>query len=333
MVLYCKIKKGDNIMKRLLTVILIFAFLFSGFLSFYSMAQDNKGPKKIGILWIGKSGMANRVLNGVKLQLQVKAPDMQIEIKPELAKEEQAGPVYQEWLKSKDAIVFLRSNGAQYVAQNKPSIPVFIGGCNNPLELGAVKSLTQPEGNITGVTYFLDASQHFKIYSQIFPGLSSIGLILEDGHPGSIIDRESTKSACADLGIKYNEVLISGVEELETKIAALASRVDLLVISNTGLIIDNAQAIAKASGTKPVASYAEAPVTKKHALIGFVPSDEKLGRMLGDSIVDVLVKGKKISQVPIKMDDQPTMVISAQKMMHWKVKIPFNLLKVAKVIK
>lgn len=283
-------------------------------------------------MWMGKSGMSTRVYSGLKSQLETLAPEIGIESEIELPDEATAAAIYNEWLKSKDGIVFLRSTGAKFVSETKPTIPIFVGACNNPMELGAVSSLEAPEGNITGVTYFLKAAQHLKIYRQIFPKLSSIGLILETGHPGSLIDQKETQAGCRELGLNYHEIFISKTDNLKEKIARFASEADLLVISNTGLIIDNAESIAEAAGSTPVASYAEAPVNNRHAFIGFVPSDDKLGRMLAVSIIDVLLKNRQIRDVPVKMDDQPTMVICADKMKHWKVPVPFNMLKVAKVI-
>jgi len=305
-------------------MLFVLSMLFSSGL--YAQSQN------LGVLWIGKSGMAQRVLSGLEAQLAAKSPGISIEVKSELSKDAAEG-IYQSWQNEKDAIVFLRSNGAQFLAQNPPSIPAFIGACNHPKQLGAVDNLEAPEGNITGVTYFLNAMQHIKTYKQMMPSLSSVGLLVEAGHPGSEIDQAGTQAACQQMDIAYHEAVIGKDDDLAAITAELASNVDILIIGNEALIIDNAEIIANASGNTPVASYAEKPVTAKHALIGVVASDEKLGRLLGDSVVDVLVNGKTIQQVPVKTDNQPRILICADKMKRWQIRVPMQLLKVAEIIK
>jgi putative ABC transport system substrate-binding protein len=43
-------------------------------------------------------------------------------------------------------MVILRSNGAKWLGENLPSVPTFIGGCNNPVQLGSLKNMQAPEG-------------------------------------------------------------------------------------------------------------------------------------------------------------------------------------------
>ena len=46
-------------------------------------AADTGAGKKLGIMWIGKSGMAKRVNSGLEAQLQAKAPGIALEYNKE----------------------------------------------------------------------------------------------------------------------------------------------------------------------------------------------------------------------------------------------------------
>ena len=109
-------------------------------------------------------------------------------------------------------------------------------------------------------------------------------------------------------------------------------KVDIIIIGDQALIIHNASVVAEAAGKTPVVSYPEEPIKAKHALCGFVPSDEKLGRILADSLISVILEGKKVSEVPVKTDPEPRLVVNMQVMRKLGVTIPDDLMKNAEKI-
>ena len=115
--------------------------------------------------------MTKRVVKGFEKGMAEMAPDIRIEYHRELASMDSLAQLADKWNKEKDGIVLLRSNAAKWLAKNSPSIPTFIGGCNNPAQLGTIKNLDAPEGTITGVTYFLPLDQQFEIFKEIMPNM------------------------------------------------------------------------------------------------------------------------------------------------------------------
>ena len=68
------------------------------------------------------------------------------------------------------------------------------------------------------------------------------------------------------------------------------------------------------------------------ALCGVVADDVKLGGMLAESVVDVLVKGKAIKDVPVKTDPKPRLVINIATAKRLGLEISFEILETAKII-
>ena len=125
------------------------------------------------------------------------------------------------------------------MGQNPPSIPGFFGACNNPVTLGATSSMSDPDKNITGVTYYLSAEKQFDIYKKLFPKMTSVGILLEKGHPGAAIDSKDTKDAAAKFGFKYTDVTVSTPEELASGVKTLKDKgADIIIIGSMGMIID-----------------------------------------------------------------------------------------------
>ena len=143
---------------------------------------------EIGVAWAGKSGMSNRVNAGFAQGMKELAPDIKIEYQKELGSVDDLAQVAAKWEKEKDGMVLLRSNAAKWLGKNPPAIPTFIGGCNNPKQLGAIKDLQSPEGRITGVTYYLPVDTQFDIFQAIIPNLKSVLLLLGAANPSAPID-------------------------------------------------------------------------------------------------------------------------------------------------
>jgi putative ABC transport system substrate-binding protein len=195
--------------------------------------------------------------------------------------------------------IIIRSNAAKWLGKNPPAIPTFIGGCNHPGALGAVKNLEAPEGNITGVTYFLPVETEFEIFKAVLPGLKSVLLLVEKGHAGSPIDQEGTKKTCAKMGIEYNEKVAANIDEAVAAAKAMAGKVSAIIIGTQAKLTDKTEMIVAAAGDTPVLAYSSKPV-QAGALAGFAADDVRLGMMLAESVVDVLLKGKTVKDVPVK---------------------------------
>jgi putative tryptophan/tyrosine transport system substrate-binding protein len=289
--------------------------------------------KEIAVIWAGKSRMTTNVQMGLLPALRQLAPDLKVDLYRELKNIQAAGKIFQEVEPKVDGIVFLRSSGAKYLATADPKVPCFVGGCNNPAELGAIKNLNAPEGKITGVTYFIPYDKRFQIIKTLFPNTKSIGLLLEKGHPSTPIEQHGVREQCEKLGIAYHDVVASNLQELLDGTKALLGSVNLIIISNSRLPMDNVVNLLPILNRvkMPTFSFAMEPV-KSGAVAGMAADDAKLGRLLAASVVDVVVNGKPISQVPVKTDPDPRISINESMMHSLGLKFPDTLMKKAELV-
>jgi putative ABC transport system substrate-binding protein len=307
-----------------------FLIIMSAFI-FVCLSLNTIYAKGIGVTWEGKSGMAGRVTQGFEQGMGEFAPDITVEFQKELGSIDEVAELAARWQNEKDGMVILRSSGAKWLGKNPPAIPAFIGASNHPGQLGAVQNFNAPEGNITGVTYFLPVDTQFEIFQTIIPNLESILLLLEKGHAGTAIDQEGTRDICNKLGIKYNEILCETPEDAVNASQQFSGKVSSIIIGNQALVIDNAAKIVEGAGKTPVLAYSSNPV-KAGALGGFVADDVKLGYMLAQSVADVLLKGKEISAVPIKVDPDPKFFINVTTAEKLGLEIPYTVLETATII-
>jgi len=302
--------------------------------SFVAAGVDGAAQaKEIAVIWDTKTAMPQNVTMGFLPKLRELAPDLKVNLFRELKDFEEAKRVFHECESKMDGIVFLRSSGAEYLGKINPKVPCFIGACNNPVELGTINNLNAPEGMVTGVTYYIPYAQRLDIILSLFPATKSIALLVEKGHPSGPIEQAGTQAECKARGIAYREVVATSLDELVRETRALG-KVDLIILTNTRLVMDNVVSllpIATPMGI-PIFSYADRPV-KAGAVAGIAADDRKLGAMLAESVVDVLLKGKPVSQVPVKTDTTPQLTINEPMMQSLGLKFPEAVMKNAAIVR
>jgi putative tryptophan/tyrosine transport system substrate-binding protein len=288
--------------------------------------------KEVAVIWDTKSEMPNNVCLGFLRTTRQLAPDLKVSVYRELKDFEEAKKVFHECEQKVDGIVLLRSSGATYLGTITPKVPCFVGACNDPVELGTIKNPNAPEGMVTGVTYSIPYEKRFQIIKSLFPGVKNIALLAEKDHPSAPLEQAGTRRACEVLGLGYKEVVASNLNELIEGTKNIG-KVDLLLLSNTRLVMDRVVSLLSvANATKtPMFSYAEKPVTSG-AVAGIAADDAKLGQMLAQSVVDVVVNGKPISEVPVKTDPEPRITINEKMMRALELKFPPAILKGAVLI-
>lgn len=324
-------RPGGTLMKKIVLMVGIGACLAA---AIAAPGNVNAAEKTVALIWEGRAEMANRVTMGFLAKVRTLSPGLEIKQYRQLKNIQEAEKVFQECENTTDGIVFLRSSGAQFLASINPKVPCFVGGCNNPVELGVIKNLNSPEGKVTGVTYFIPYEKRFEIIMSLFPQIKSVGILLEKGHPGSPIEAEGTRGQCKRLGIAYNEVVASDLNSLIEGTKKLAATVGLIIIPSNRLVSDNITnllSILNVSKT-PTFSFADAPV-KSGAVAGVAADDVKLGELLAESVVDVVIKRKPISQVPVKMDPDPQISINESMMKNLGLKFPDTVLKKATLVR
>ena len=157
--------------------------------------------------------------------------------------------------------------------------------------------------------------------------------MLQKDHPVTEIEGPATREQCKKLGLEYHEIVPKDRRELSEAVALLADKVDLIIISNCVVAFDNVTAILPEANKRrvPIFSY-EAKAVQRGAVAGIAASDEKLGRLLADSVVDVVVKGKPIAEVPVKMDPAPRFLVNAKMLRSLGLTFPEHIMEKAELI-
>jgi len=289
-------------------------------------------PIKIGVVWSGKSGTATKVCDGFTETIATLMPEAEVEYQKDVASIEDLGALVTKWQKEKNGVVVLRSNGAQWLIKNPPVVPTFVGACNNPVELGVVKSLTSPDGKITGCSYYIPVKNQFATFKAMLPNMKNVVLLVDETNPSGPVDKNETEAAAKEMGLGCKVVACVTPEDAVNAVKAVTDKNTAIVLGNQALLFDNAEAIVAAGATVPILTYNAKPVDKG-ALGGFVADDVKLGKLLAQSVTDVVKNGKPLSAVPIKLDTDPKLRINITTASALGITIPLNIIKRAETVK
>jgi putative tryptophan/tyrosine transport system substrate-binding protein len=135
-------------------------------------------------------------------------------------------------------IVALAPAAAAAAKAATETIPiVFVIGAD-PIELGLVRSLNQPGGNITGVNFLINAlgGKRLQLIRELVPRANAIGLLVNPSAPGTDLDRQEAEKVAATIGQKIVALGASSERDLEEVFTTIVrERIGALIVSPDAL--------------------------------------------------------------------------------------------------
>ena len=108
-----------------------------------------------------------------------------------------------------DIILAESSFAVEAARQATSTIPIVMTGVGNPVGSGFVKSITEPGGNITGLTNISIeiSSKYLEYVRAVVPNLIRVGVLINPKHPN-----HPTVLKQVQLGAQATDVAVSGIE-------------------------------------------------------------------------------------------------------------------------
>ena len=220
-------------------------------------------------------------------------------------------------------------NSARAAQMATDRIPiVFIGG-GDPVELGLVKSLARPGGNLTGIAS-LDvelAPKRLEIFRELVPGLKRVLLVYDATNKHAAEQLEPYRAAARSLGLTLVERPVRSQEEAGAAIGGLRrGDVDgilsprFLSLNIPGFIQDIAP-----KGTFPT-MFPTPFFAERGGLASYGATDGELGRQAA-RLVDRILKGAKPADLPVEQPTKFELVINLKTAKALGLTIPTPLLQ------
>ena len=224
-------------------------------------------------------------------------------------------------------------HGARRVIGSTPMVFAFSG---DPIVAGLVKSLREPGGNITGVSFMSYElnEKRLDILRETLPRVSRVTLLSDPQHPGEHLEVRANLRAAARLGLKIEHVRVQGLGELDAGLNRVrqSDPQALIVLPDATMTPNRARLAAFAADQHIPMISGWAMFAEAGALMTYGPNLGDAYRRLG-YYVDRLLKGAQPSQLPVERPSRFELVINRKVARALKITFPSSiLLRVDQVI-
>ncbi len=186
------------------------------------------------------------------------------------------------------------------------TIPIVMAPHGAPLQLGAIRSLARPGGNVTGLSN-MDAEiggKRLQLLRELIPNLGCFAAFATTATTArfSVPFVEDLRSAAGTAGIRIEPILIGGPSEFRTAFAAMAKAEAQAVIVQTFFDPHRVILIELAGKYRLASLSGSRETTAAGGLVSMAANHPKLYERAA-FYVDKILKGSKPADLPV---EQPT---------------------------
>jgi putative ABC transport system substrate-binding protein len=209
-------------------------------------------------------------------------------------------------------------------------IPVVFISVGAPVDIGLVKSLAKPGGNMTGVTFEAAEETYAKrlqLLTEIMPGLSRVAVLGAAGDPNFPFAMISLRQSAPGLSVLITPVEINSAGDLKRAFDEMkqAQMQAVLVVSGSltyGSIKETAD-LALANRLPSCHGFKEAVAAG--GLISLGPDLVSLGRQSA-RLVDKIIRGERPGDIPVEQPTQYVMSINLRTAKALNLIVPPSIL-------
>ena len=234
-----------------------------------------------------------------------------------------------------DIIVVASTLAALAAKKGAGAIPIVMANVNDPVASGLVASLSQPGGNITGLSLVATelVVKHLEMMMAMVPRLSRVALLQNPAHPLSAPILKLGQTAAGKLGITVFSVAAPTAEEIEEGFEMMKrQRAEAVLVVSDPFYSNQRKQIADLCSRyrlPAIGSY------RQDAQAGILMS---YGQDMADvnrraaTFVDKIIKGAKPSALPVEQPTKFDLVINGKTAKALGLTIPQELVLRADVV-
>jgi putative ABC transport system substrate-binding protein len=212
------------------------------------------------------------------------------------------------------------------------TIPIVFAMGGDPVELGLVKGLNRPGGNLTGVTFFYIevAAKRLELLRKVLPSVDLIAVLVNPANRTSEVQAREQQIAAHDLGVRLLILKASSQSDIEAAFATvLRERAGALVVDSDGLFYTHRdQFVALAAHHALPAIYPWRDAATAGGLMVYASNEEDTWRLAGVYTGRIL-KGEKPADLPVQQPTKFELVINLKTAKSLGLTIPETLLATA----
>ena len=208
------------------------------------------------------------------------------------------------------------------------AIPIVFVAGGDPIKSNLVSSLSRPEGNVTGVSLFIEelGAKRLELLRELVPKAAPIAVLVNPNHPTSRAEAREVQASAASAGIELHVLNATGEDDLESAFAAIASRgLAGLFVANDPLLVDIRDRLARMAAERAVpAIYFARDFVEAGGLMSYGSSIGDAYHKAGNYAGQIL-KGAKPADLPVLQPTKFELVINLKAAKALGLTVPLTL--------
>jgi putative ABC transport system substrate-binding protein len=209
------------------------------------------------------------------------------------------------------------------------TIPIVFLTGSDPVVVGLVASLSQPGGNLTGLTTLSVELEpkRVELLHEVVPRATTIGALVNPNNPNAGIQSREIQAAARSLGLKVYILTASTEDDLNSVFGRLDQlQAGGLVIASDGIFISHSERLAALAVRQGVPSIFQfRPFAAAGGLMSYGGSLFEMYRQTGIYAARIL-KGEKPSDLPVQQVTKVELIINVKTARALNLVIPPTLL-------
>ena len=301
------------------------------------MAAHAQQPAMPVIGWLGSTEANDRLLTAFRKGLAeanyVEGRNVAIEYRWAEGRYDRMPAMAAELVRRPVAMIVASPTPTALVAKAATAtVPIVFGVTDDPVKLGLVTSLARPEGNATGVYFFLSdlAGKQLGLLRELVPAAKRIGLLVNpDNANAEAVTRELAAAASA-IGVQIELMRASDIPAIHTAVAALArDKADALVVGADPFFFSRRVQLVTLTTRHAIPTvFTVRDFSEAGGLMSYGASLNDAHRQVADYCGRIL-RGAKPADLPVVQASKFELVINLHSARMLGLTVPASLLAVA----
>ncbi len=227
-----------------------------------------------------------------------------------------------------DIIVAISTPAAQAVkaSDQRKQIPLVFSAVADPLGAKLIANTEKPSGFITGVTDNQPLEDQALLIRELFPQLKKIGFLYNSGEINSVKIIERMHRLLAD--IDQLDVTISNSGMIKTAVDKMVgSGVELIYVPLDNTVVSGFNSVIKLTKKHNIPVITTDPDLVAKGAIACVGNGYKDVGLLTGEIVNRILKGESIKNIPVRSPDAPKLFLNVKMLKEFGIEIPKSLVE------
>lgn len=225
-----------------------------------------------------------------------------------------------------DLILAIATPAAQAIANMTKDIPILITAVTDPADSKLVADNNAPGGNVTGTSDLTPVEAQIELLKEIIPNVKTVGLLYCSSEQNSVFQINIAKKKLDAMGIKYIDIAISNLNEIQQVIQNVIGKVEAIYTPTDNMIANGMATVAlMTEPAKLPVICGEGGMTMLGGTATYGINYYELGKLTSTQAVSILKGDKKTAEMPIEYLQKFDLVVNTNMIESIGLTIPESL--------